>query len=297
MNTKTKTIVKIWSLVLLICGILQACKDDAVTYTGPDLVQFADTMVVLPVMDSETYHEIYISSSQTVNYDRNFGVEVVATKSNAQEGYHFDLESTTVTIKAGERVAALKIRGYEDKIAESDSLALTLHLLNVDDQFGLKGTVSHVILQRVCPFDINNFLGPCILESQFLNSYTMQDLRLLETVQDPENAMGIIIKDYFQDGYDLKVRFNNEDPVNPVLEMEDGQTVGRGSDFFGYIYGDDILRIAQPNNYVSSFNSCEGYIVQYSTIYVEEVGEVGTYTTVVNWITEAEADYLRRQGY
>ncbi len=297
MNNKIKAIVKVWMLAVVACSMLVACEEDAPIYTGPDFVQFADTMVVLPVMDTETYHEVYISSSQTANYDRNFGVEVVASETNAMEGYHFDIESNTVTIKAGERVASIKIRGYEDKVAESDSLGMTLRLVNADDQYGLKGNVGHVILQRVCPFDFESFLGPCIVQSQFLDSYTMQDMRLIEAVEDPEVELGIILQDFLADGYDLKVRFNPADPLNPIVEMDDNQIVGKGHEFFGHVYGDDKLRVANPTSYVSYFNSCEGYLVHYAAIYFKGVGTVGTFGSSVSWITDAEADYLREQGY
>lgn len=296
MNKKT-AILKIWIIAFLATTIMLSCQEEHISYSGPTFVQFADTMVVLPIMDNETYHEVFISSSQTADHDRNFGIEVLTAETNAIEGYHFDLESSTVTIKAGERVASIKIKGYEAKVAEDDSLGLTLSITNVHDEYTLSGIKSHVILKKVCPFDINNYTGYCLMESQFLNSYSSETLRLIESVIDPEDSNVIILKDFLQDGFDLKVNIDHYDLLNPTLTIDDEQDLAYGSDFFSYIYGNDVLRAAQPANYTSFFNNCSKYFLLYTTIYVDEVGVVGTYASAVSWISDAEADYLKDQGY
>lgn len=296
MNIKI-TILKNWMLILASLTILLSCQKEYTTYKGPDFVQFADTMVILPIMDNETYHEVFVSSSQTVDYDRNFGVEVLTKETNAIEGYHFDLASSTITIKAGERVASLKIKGYEAKVEESDSLGLTLGLTNVLDEHALGSVKMHAILKKVCPFDMNSFTGPCLVESQFLSSYSPESLRLIESVVDPNDKEAIILKDFLQDGFDLKVNIDSSDPLNPKLTIDNEQDLAYGSPFFSNIYGNDILKAAQPQNYNSLYNTCSEYFVLYTTIYVDEVGVVGTYGSAISWISDAEADYLEEQGY
>ncbi len=297
MKIKIKQILKLGSLFALLLFAAVACEEEHTIYSGPELVQFADTMVVLPIMDSEAYHEVFISSTKVESYDRNYGVEVVVSETNAIEGYHFDIESNTVTIKAGERVASLKIKGYDEALAESDSLGMTLRLVGVSDDYNLSYVDAHVILQKVCPFDINEFVGPFLVQSKFLSSYSSQKMRVVDATLDPDDATAIILHDYLQDGYNLKVNFDAEDPLNYTLTIDDEQELAIGSQFFGHIYGDDLLRAAQPGNYTSTFSPCTGLMQLYFTIYVESVGVVGTYANTITRLTEAEAEYLRNLGY
>ncbi len=297
MNIKIYQLLKQCSLfALLLIGVV-ACEEEHTTYSGPELVQFADTMVVLPIMDSEVYHEVFISSSQTADYDRNFGVEVVMSETNAIEGYHFDIESNTVTIKAGEHAAALMIKGYESVLTESDSLGMTLRLVGVSDDYGLEYLDAHVILQKVCPFDINEFVCPLLVESKFLSSYSSTSMRVVDAILDPNDNTAIIIQDCLQDDFDLKVNFDSEDPLNYALTFEDEQKIALGSQFFGHVYGDDILRVAQTSNYTSTFSPCSGVMTLNMIMYVEEVGMVGTYANTFTRLTGAEAEYLRNLGY
>lgn len=297
MTIKIKQLLKLCSLFALLLVAAVACEEEHTTYSGPELVQFSDTMVVLPIMDSEAYHEVFISSTQTANYDRNYGVEVVVNETNAIEGYHYDIESNTVTIKAGERVGTLKIKGYESALTESDSLGITLRLVEVNDDYKLEYIDAHVILQKVCPFDINEFVGSFLVQSTFLSSYSAERMRVVDTTIDPNDGTALILHDYLQDGFDLKVNFDAVDPLNYRLTVDNEQKVAIGSQFFGNIYGDDFLRVAQAANYNSSFSPCAGVMRLYFTIYVDAIGVVGTYSNTITRLTDAEADYLRGLGY
>jgi hypothetical protein len=53
----------------------------------------------------------------------------------------------------------------------------------------------------------------------------------------------------------------------------------------------------QPTGYTSYFSSCEKFMVQYATIYVEEVGTVGTYVHIFEWISNDEAERIMREGF
>ncbi len=292
------TVRSLVSVIAAVCiSLLSGCEADTLRYNGPGFVQFSDTTVVLPIMDSEQVHEIFLSSSQTVDYDRNFGIEVLVKESNAIEGRHFSIDNQTVTIKAGEHAGVLQIRGHLENIEENDSLAITLSIVNPDDEQTVYGHTTHILLSKVCPFDLSTFIGPCVVESAFFRSYTNFNFRLIESIKDPEQPNGIILKDYFQDGYDLKVRFNTEDPLNPFIEMDDNQIIAKASEFFSHIYNDDKLRVDQPGNYSSLYNTCSESFEQYSTIYIKDEGVVGVYKSIIYCITEAEADYLRKQGY
>ena len=49
------------------------------------------------------------------------------------KGRHFSLESNTVTIKAGERTANVRIRGIYDNIEVTDSLGMVLQLVSKEE--------------------------------------------------------------------------------------------------------------------------------------------------------------------
>lgn len=292
---------KYLSVVLLSCAtfFLVACEADKITYEGPDYIMFSDSLQTIAIQDAETYHDIPVAATTVCDYDRTYAVEIIDKESNAIEGVHYDLASNTVTIKAGETVGAVKIRGHFDDFEDTDSIGISLRLVvSKDKVWSLYGDNTKVVLVKVCPFDIERFVGHAVLTSTFFTEYMpTTDLRLIETLRDPEEKNGIILKDFLYDGYDIKVRFNTDDPLEPKLEM-DPQIVALASDpFQGAIWGDNKLRVSQPANVTSYFNVCQGFFFQYMTFYVNEVGTVGTYANVVEWISDDEYEYLKRQGY
>ena len=269
--------------------------------TTPDYIQFSDTLYVLPVADDVEYHNVPIVATQACDYDRTVAVEIIDAASNAIEGKHYSLESNTITIKAGELVGNVRVRGYHNNIDVYDSLGFKLNLIIPEElQWDLYGTETNVLLQKACKFDINAFTGYCVLTSTYIMNYTNTDMRLVKSEIDPEEENTIILRDYFFDGYDVKVRFNPDDIMNPLIEMDD-QIFGPTSDAFGTLYGDGLIRLYQPTAYTSYFSSCEKFIFQYMTLYVPGMEEgyntVGTFVNAVEWISNDEAERLKREGY
>ena len=147
-----------------------------------------------------------VTALQTCDYDRTLGVEIVDKESNAIEGRHYALESNTLTIKAGERVANLKVRGFYENIGITDSLGFALRLVTDEStHWDAYGIGTKVVLKKICPFDIHDFEGPAIVTSTFINQYMQNtSLRLIRTeVAEEENT--ILMKNYFYNGYDLKI--------------------------------------------------------------------------------------------
>ena len=110
----------------------------------------------------------------------------------------------------------------------------------------------------------------------------------------------IIIKDYFFDGYDARIRFSTGDINNPLIEMDE-QDFGPTSEAFGTLYGDGMIKMYQPTAYTSYYSSCEKFILQYMTLYVPGMAAgyntVGTFVNAVEWISDDEAEKLKREGY
>ena len=291
-----------FALSIAIATGITGCNDADMTYSGPEYVLFSDTLYVLPVVDDEELHNIPVVATTACDYDRTIAVEVVDAASNAIEGRHYSLESNTITIKAGELVGNVRVRGFHNNIDVYDSLGFKLNLVIPEElQWDIYGTEANVLLQKACKFDINAFTGYCVLTSTYIINYmTDIDKRLVRSEIDPENENTIIIKDYFFDGYDVKVRFRSDDILNPLIEMDD-QAFGPTSEAFGTLYGDGLIRLYQPTAYTSYYSSCEKFIFQYMTLYVPGMEEgyntVGTFVNAVEWISDDEAEKLKREGY
>lgn len=282
--------------------MLISCEEKYVTYGGPNYIMFSDTMYIFPVQNNVDYYEIPVSATQVCDYDRTLAVEIIDAGSNAVEGRDYELESNTVTIKAGEYVTNVRIRGFHDKIGVYDSLGVHLRLLAPEKtKWSLYGNETKVVLQKACPFDINVFTGYCVVNSTYIYNYiTTTDVLLRKSKVDPENENTIIIEDYFYNGYDVRIKFNTKDILEPLIEFE-SQGMGLTSDAFGTIYGDGEIWMSQPSAYTSYFSSCEKFILQYMTVYVPGMAAgtntVGVFVNAVEWISDDEAEKMKREGY
>ena len=279
-----------------------SCDEERTLYKGPEYIMFADTLTVLGVENSEEIFDIAIAATAVSDQDRTVAVEVVDKRSNAIEGIHYTLESNTVTIKAGELVGNLRIKGIAENLTVDYDPEITLHLI-ADEKYQwnlYSGDTTRVVLRKVCPFDINAFSGYAMITSTFLYNYTGSYNRLIKTEVDTTEENTIIMRDFYYDGYDVKLRFTNDDPLNPLIEMDDQPLVTTG-EAFGTIYGDGMLHIYQPTNYVSYYSACEKFIYQYITLWVPGMAAgtntVGTFIHAIEWISDDEARVLMNQGY
>lgn len=289
-------------LALLICAITSCGDAERPSYDGPNYILFSDTLTVLAVQNNEEVFDIPVAATEACSYDRIVAVEVIDKKSNAIEGKHYTIESNTVTIKAGERAANVRIRGNYDAIAATDSLGLTLRLLTQQaDQWDLyeKSYEAKVILQKCCPFDINLFNGYAVLTSTYMQEFMPNvDNRLIKAIIDPEEENTIIMKDFFYDGYNVKIRFTTNDILNPLIEMDE-QTFASTAEAFGTNYGDGYLHLYQSSSGVSYYSTCEQFIFQYFTLYVPGMAGnnvVGTFASAIEWISNDEAKRLYLEG-
>ncbi len=294
-----KRLLKNWGMLFFALSVMAGCSEENATYSGPDYVMFSDTLQTIAVQSDDTYYDIPVTATTACDYDRTYSVEVVDKGSNAIEGVHYDLQSNNVTIKAGERTSSIKIRGHYNNFEDTDSIGVMLRLTADKDKiWDLYGRDTKVVLVKVCPFDINTFVGYAVLTSTFFTDYMQTtEMRLLTTEKDPEVENGIILKNFLYDGYDIKVLFNTDNPLQPLLEMEP-QVVGSTAEAFqGSVWGDDKLRVMNTTGAISYYNVCQNFFFQYMTFYVNGVGTVGTYANVVEWISKEEYDYLKKQGY
>lgn len=283
--------------ILCLALLLTACRANYTVDVDTDIIMFSAEEYTLGVVDSEEWLEIPVSATKAVDKDRNIGVEVLWSESSAIEGLHYVLESNTLTIKSGTLTTALRIRGIAENIGVGEELTIAFNLVlddeNVSDMYG---TRSEVKLQRCCKFDINNFVGHAKITSTWTMQYMNSDAVLVCT-EKGEEENSIVIKNMFYEGYDIVVKFDDSDPLEPRVTMADAQVIGSTGEAFGTIYGDGKLLVSEPMGYTSYFGACENFMVLYTMMYVENVGTVGTYVNIFEWVSEDEAERIMREGF
>lgn len=288
---------------LLMAGLLfSSCQEEYITYNDAEYIMFADTLASYPVQKDVNYFDVPVVSTVTCNYDRTFGVEVIDKGSNAIESYHYRLESNTITIKAGETCANVRVYGNYDNIEVSESLGFTLQLVMSDNlEMPLYGNKTKVMLVKTCPFDINNFTGWCMFTSMFLYDYSITGRyqRLIYTEAHPTEENTIICHDWLNDGYDVTMKFDPTDPIMQIVTMDSDQVASDEGSFFGIAHGDDKLLVEASPYYTSRFFSCGSYLYLYTHIYVENlgvpVGTVGHYYNIMEWVSDEEAERLKKE--
>lgn len=286
------------SLVALLAAILTlGCQSENNTYEGPNYILFSEQSYTFGVIDNEEWLEVPISATRTANHDRYIGVEVVASKSSAIEDLHYTLESTTLCIPEGKLTTSLRIRGIADNISVGSNPTITLRLvLNEEDVWEEYGTECCVELQRCCKFDINNFEGYAVLTSTWCMQYMNTESRLVHTHSESENDV-VVIEDMFYEDYDIRIKLEKEDRLNPLAGLDGEQVVGSTGEAFGTIYGDGKLLITEAMGTTSYYSMCEGFVMLYTTMYVDGVGTVGTYVNILEWISDDEAERIMREGF
>jgi len=284
-----------------------ACNERYTTYSDAEYVMFADSLSTNVVESGNNCFEVPISSTVARSYDRTFGVEVVDEGSNAIEGRHYRLRSNTVTIPAGELATAVEVEGLYDNIEPTDSLGFVLRLVMSEQ---LKWDLykdsdrTKVVMYKGCPFDRNSFTGYAVLSSLFLRDYPGENAsyqRVVKCDPHPTEPDMIIIRNCFFDGYDITLRLHGERVAEPKITMDADQVVSDEASVFGQILGDNHILCDDSPYYESYFNSCQRFAVLWLHVYVEDLGEpigtVGHYYNVLEWISDEEAERLKREGF
>ena len=215
---------------------------------------------------------------------------------------HYRLASNTITIPAGENRADVLVHGYYDNIGATDSLGFTLSLVMPDQlEMPMYGRKTSVVLMKSCPFDINGFTGWCVLSSTFLQAYNPYGSyqRLIRTSLHPTKENTIICHNWMLNGYDVTLTFHPEDPMSPLVTMDEGQIMSDEGSFFGQTHVDDRILVRSSRLADSYFYPCGNYLYIWTEMYVKNLGEtvgtVGHFYNVMEWISDEEAERLQRE--
>ena len=110
----------------------------------------------------------------------------------------------------------------------------------------------------------------------------------------------VICRNWIKNGYDVNITFHPEDPMMPYLTMEEGQVATDEGSFFGTVHGDDKILVRNSPLYDSIFYPCGSYLSIWTEMYVENlgtsVGTVGHFYNIMEWVSNEEAERLKREG-
>lgn len=293
-------------IYILVALALFSCKEQYTKYSDAEYVMFADSISTNMVQKEQSRFTVAVSSTVARSYDRTFGVEVVDAGSNAIEGKHYRLLTSSVTIPAGELAADVEVEGIYDNIEATDSLGFKLRLVMPEQlKWSLypNSDCTKVTMYKSCPFDRNTFTGYAVLSSLLLRDYPGENVsfqRLVYTEAHPTEEDMIIVRSAFYDGYDITLTLHSEDAAEPRITMDKDQVLSDEASVFGQILGDNHILGDDSPYYTSYFNTCQRFAVLWLRVYVENlgttIGTVGNYYNVIEWISDEEADRLKREG-
>lgn len=293
-------------IYILVALALFSCKEQYTKYSDAEYVMFADSISTNMVQKEQSRFTVAVSSTVARSYDRTFGVEVVDAGSNAIEGKHYRLLTSSVTIPAGKLAADVEVEGIYDNIEATDSLGFQLRLVMPEQlKWSLypNSDCTKVTMYKSCPFDRNTFTGYAVLSSLLLRDYPGENVsfqRLVYTEAHPTEEDMIIVRSAFYDGYDITLTLHSEDAAEPRITMDKDQVLSDEASVFGQILGDNHILGDDSPYYTSYFNTCQRFAVLWLRVYVENlgttIGTVGNYYNVIEWISDEEADRLKREG-
>ena len=287
--------------------LLFSCKEQYTTYSDAEYVMFADSISTNLVQKDNGRFNVAVASTVAKNYDRTFGVEIVDEGSNAIEGVHYKLLTSSVTIPAGKLATNVEVEGIYDNIEATDSLGFKLRLVMSEKlkwDLYKDSDCTKVVMYKSCPFDRNTFTGYAMLSSMFLRDFPGEGntyQRVVFTEPHPTESDMIIVRNALYNGYDITLRLHGDDPYQPLITMDKDQVISDEASVFGQILGDNHILCDDSPYYESYFNSCQRFAVLWLHVYVEKLGEsigtVGHFYNVLEWISDEEAERLKGEGY
>ena len=294
-------------IYVLTALLLFSCKEQYTTYSDAEYVMFADSISTNLVQKDNGRFNVAVASTVAKNYDRTFGVEIVDEGSNAIEGVHYKLLTSSVTIPAGKLATNVEVEGIYDNIEATDSLGFKLRLVMSEKlkwDLYKDSDCTKVVMYKSCPFDRNTFTGYAMLSSMFLRDFPGEGntyQRVVFTEPHPTESDMIIVRNALYNGYDITLRLHGDDPYQPLITMDKDQVISDEASVFGQILGDNHILCDDSPYYESYFNSCQRFAVLWLHVYVEKLGEsigtVGHFYNVLEWISDEEAERLKGEGY
>lgn len=277
-----KRIITVLFATGLLAALATGCKEEYKTYSDAEYVLFADTLATYAVLQNQDYFSVPGLLDRRVRLRPHVRRGDQRPGAKAVEGKHYRLLSNTITIKAGSRKADVQVHGSTTTSEDTDSLGFILKLVMPEQlKWDLYHDRTKVVLQKSCPYDINEFTGWCVVTSTFLNSYPGVEnksiQRLIHTEKHPTEENMIILHDWLFSGYDVTIRLDPGDPIEPLVTMDKNQVLADEASVFGQILGDNKILVTNSPLYDSYFNSCQHFVALWIKVHVEDHGRERRY--------------------
>ena len=228
-------------IILFVLISFNSCEENPIIYEGKPFVAFTSSEIgryYVLKKDDEGY-EIQIGVTETSSSDRSVSFSV---SGDATEGEQYSLSSSTITIPAGKYTGSLKVNGLFDGFTgQVDTLIITLTGAEVAD-FDNSYTL---IMQRLCPFDINDFVGVWNVVD-FSEYYGESTYDVTIEIED-EATKTMVVKNLWQNTPNVYISFDDSEPANLIFKIAD--------QFYATHPTEGEIRITEMTN--SSFSSCE----------------------------------------
>lgn len=257
-----KRILNITLLILMVSSVLVGCKKESLEYKGPVLVHFTKSSGTFFVeSDSEDGYKIQLGLTKPADQDLTFTIEIEVSDSNAVEGEQFTIESKEVTIKAGEPVADIIVHSDYESLEEAFVVKFTL---GTNSDYNAQFTQEfNLTIRQFCPFNVEDFVGTYLFYDEWFNGAILEGEPPYEVdaIIDEEVPNSIILLDPYDEGYSIRITFNDSDKSNFKVSIKDQPA------WFNPNYGDIYLADNE-----GTFDACEKTISFTTTHLVPGLG-------------------------
>lgn len=284
MKMNNKFFVFRFSFFVSLLFAMTSCSSEApeTLYSGKEFVQFADSVYQIPVTEDENVFEIPVVVSKASDIDRNVIVDVNLKKTNATEGYHFTIESRNITIPAGQMKGVVRIKGNYAHLNPNDSLAVTLSILNNEDNhLSMYSRETNFSLHKILPFNIDDYVGDVLLTCTFPFSTSQITTFLTRSEKIDDHTLSVIGP--FEQSRNITLRFhdNKDNPFDRGIDMRTQVA------FTDINYGKVSMSSVEgaPSYYIPQDRA----FVLYLLAELEHLGAFGAYYYIFQWITPDEA--------
>lgn len=286
-------------LLLAASAVMASCSEHYITYDDAEYIMFADSVATYAVREDIPSFSVPVVSTIKCDCDRTFAVEVLSGGS-AVEGRDFVVDSYTFTIPAGQNRADIKISGVYDRLEYDKPVSFSMRLLVPDElKMPFYSDCQTVTIDKKAKYDKSYYCGYAMVTSLFLYEFnqTGEYQRLIFTQVNKNDPNTVILRNYLFDGYDVKIHFDDSDPLNPTVTMDEGQAISDEASVFGIIYGDNRIYTMSSPLYMSYFMAHRKAVELVDRVYVETLGNpigmVGDFMNVVEWVSDEEAERLQ----
>lgn len=278
-----KMIKFLLALVMATMSVACTSRVEDIRYEGEDFVLFSDSNYVMPLTEGDDVFEIPVGFAIPSTHSRTVAVMVDVRESNAIEDYHFTVESHNVIVPAGQLTGMLRLRGIYDHVESvNDSLAITLRLLTKEaDASPVYGNTAHVLLRKIRPFHIEDYVGDLRLTCTF--PFSTSSVTSFNVKSEKLNDSTLVVRKPFEDTRDLVLRFHTgkDNPFDQNIDMR--EQVAFTDATFGQVSMSTIDGI--PSYYLPEDRA----FVLYLDAYLAHLGSFGAYYYVFEWISPDQA--------